>query len=140
MREMKEYILRIAVSRADVGERRCRISQALRRRGAVHADAYDAGKAAIGQSRALKQYSGELGVVPENIIRPFEFEARVVADRFAKRTAKGDASNKAELRRECCRQRVDQEKRRVEIAGRRNPGPRLPAPTLALRFGDKPGS
>jgi len=107
---------------------------------AVYADTGDAREAPIGEICTLQQYSANLGAVMENIIRPFDRNAPIVAKDFAQRVSCRDAGDKAEFRGPVWRRRIDQKQARMQIAPRRRPDAAIAAAPLGLGIGDHPQS
>ena len=105
---------------------------------AIDAEAGDACRAAARQRRAFQKNARKLRTIEQNVVRPFEAEARIGAENAAHRIEQRETRDETELGQMLRRCRIDQQKRRIKIAGRRRPRPAPAAPTLNLLARDEP--
>ncbi len=85
----------------------------------------------------LQQDAGELGLPGDQIVRPFDRDPRSMErDRFVQ----GDRSEESQRRRGGIDGAQADKGGDVEIAGRGEPGPALPALAAGLAFGAQPGA
>ena len=89
-----------------------------------------------GRRYAIDQQARELGAVVDEVVRPFELGAATPTSATAR--CASDAGDKAELCRDRGLAGVDEQRARIEVAGRRDPVPPLPAAPCGLRVGDDP--